>query len=84
MMEYIGIVIVAVIFLAAVASKFRNEEAISMPSAPRSPGRSDSIEALVIAGRKIEAIKLLRSETGLGLKEAKDEIDDLARSLRPR
>jgi ribosomal protein L7/L12 len=31
------------------------------------------------AGRKIEAIKLYRERTGLGLKEAKDAIDDLER-----
>jgi hypothetical protein len=33
-------------------------------------------------GRTIEAIKLLRQETGLGLKEAKDAIDALARDRR--
>lgn len=31
-------------------------------------------------GNKIEAIKLLRLRTGLGLKEAKDEIDRVVRS----
>lgn len=31
------------------------------------------------AGRKVEAIKLLRERTGLGLKEAKDAIDALER-----
>ena len=38
----------------------------------------------VDANRKIDAIKLLRDETGLGLKEAKDEIDQLAIIRRPR
>lgn len=38
----------------------------------------------VDAGRKIDAIKLLRAETGLGLKEAKREIDQLTIIRRPR
>ena len=38
----------------------------------------DVIEALN-AGNKIEAIKLLRGHTGLGLKEAKDWVDHLER-----
>jgi ribosomal protein L7/L12 len=32
-------------------------------------------EALVLAGKKINAIKLCRENTGLGLKEAKEMID---------
>lgn len=40
---------------------------------------SDEILVAVDAGRKIEAIKRLREDTGLGLKEAKDAIDALAR-----
>lgn len=40
---------------------------------------SDDVVAAVDGGRKIEAIKRLREETGLGLKEAKHAIDALAR-----
>ena len=36
---------------------------------------SDEIIAAVDSGRKIDAIKRLREETGLGLKEAKDLVD---------
>ena len=43
---------------------------------------SDDVIAAVDAGRKIEAIKILRDETGLGLKEAKDAVDRLARSRK--
>ncbi len=39
---------------------------------------SDEIIAAVDSGRKIEAIKRLREETGLSLKEAKDAIDALS------
>lgn len=44
---------------------------------------SEEVLQAVDAGRKIEAIKRLRDETGLGLKEAKDEIDRLA-AQRPQ
>lgn len=38
---------------------------------------SDEVRALVAANRRIEAIKMLRTQTGLGLKEAKDVVDSL-------
>ena len=38
----------------------------------------DELRALMAAGRKIEAIKLYRERTAVGLKEAKDFIDALA------
>lgn len=41
---------------------------------------SDDVIAAVDASHKIEAIKILREETGLGLAEAKDVVDRLARS----
>lgn len=44
---------------------------------------SDAVIQAVDSGRKIEAIKQLREETGLGLKEAKDAVDSLARQRRP-
>jgi ribosomal protein L7/L12 len=54
--------------------ELRNPEADGIPS--------DSLEgrvlALVRARRKIEAIKLYREQTGLGLKEAKDAVEALA------
>ena len=36
---------------------------------------SDAVIAAIQQGRKIEAIKLLREETGLGLKEAKHAVE---------
>jgi ribosomal protein L7/L12 len=42
---------------------------------------TEHILALLREGRKIEAIKELREQTGLGLKESKDEIDRLERGL---
>ena len=43
---------------------------------------SDQVIAAIDAGRKIEAIKVLREESGLGLKEAKDVVDSLTRTRR--
>jgi ribosomal protein L7/L12 len=37
----------------------------------------ETVRALVADGRQIEAIKLVREHTGLGLKEAKDYVDAL-------
>ncbi len=43
---------------------------------------SDQVIAAIDAGHKIEAIKTLREENGLGLKEAKDVVDSLASAKR--
>ena len=55
--------------------------ALRMPPESRVDDRpySDDVLSAVDSGRTIDAIKRLREETGLGLKEAKDEIDALAR-----
>jgi ribosomal protein L7/L12 len=42
----------------------------------------EEIKAAIFAGRKIEAIKLYRDATGLGLKEAKEFIDKLQAALK--
>lgn len=51
----------------------------SADTAPMSAGgehpRMSEIRALAAGGRKIEAIKIYREITGLGLKEAKDAVD---------
>ncbi|MEZ4290138.1 MAG: ribosomal protein L7/L12 [Myxococcota bacterium] len=48
---------------------------------PPTRRRPRSVESLIRAGRKIEAIKRLREETGLGLKEAKEEVERRQRQL---
>jgi ribosomal protein L7/L12 len=42
------------------------------------------VEAEIRADRKIEAIKIYREATGLGLKESKDAVEELERSIKPR
>ena len=39
------------------------------------------VRDLLVAGRKIEAIKVVRDRTGWGLREAKDHVDALEREL---
>ncbi len=52
----------------------------AVPDAPQAPldstsGLPEDVLALAHAGQKIEAIKLLRERTGLGLKEAKERVE---------
>jgi ribosomal protein L7/L12 len=51
--------------------------ALPAPASPAPAGDRDLVE-LLKAGRKIDAIKLHRERTGLGLKEAKDAVEALA------
>lgn len=44
---------------------------------PGDPQPSAAVVALVHRGKKMDAIKVLVQETGLGLKEAKDIVDRL-------
>lgn len=61
------------------------EEPYAEANAPQSVGDMSAltgeIEALLIDGKKIQAIKLYRERTGLGLREAKEAIDLLESSL---
>ena len=53
----------------------RHAPAAPVAIAPLSPEDETQIRALVAANRKIEAIKLAREVTGLGLKDAKDVVE---------
>jgi len=44
----------------------------------------DQIKYFLEQGRKIQAIKLVMDQTGWGLMQTKDYVDDLERSLFPR
>src|SRR5688572_17851129 len=67
------------------------QNTFSNPSAP-SPWNSpyenkaafddDEVRQLIQQHRKIEAIKIVRERTGLGLKEAKDAVEELERRMR--
>lgn len=48
------------------------------PMTPAPPEIPEEVRKLALEGKKIEAIKILRHKTGLGLKEAKDQVDEIA------
>ena len=51
-----------------------------VPQQPTSvPGMSPQVRELIATGNKIGAIKRYREESGLGLKEAKDAVDEFER-----
>lgn len=54
------------------------DPATPRPAAGEAKDLDAELLALLKAGRKIEAIKLYRSKTSLGLKEAKDAVEALA------
>lgn len=63
--------------LARIEAKLdRLLEALDVES-PQSAGADEQVLNLVRQGRKIEAIKLHRERTGLGLAEAKAYVDSL-------
>jgi len=86
-------IIVPLLALAAFRRRAARDPLMGAPPAspPRAPSSGTSppapavqhgdlaarVPPLVAAGRKIEAIKLVRDETGMGLKEAKDFADGL-------
>ena len=49
---------------------------------PPAPSGSDTVIGLIRAGKKIEAIKIYREETGTGLKEAKEAVEAIQDRLR--
>lgn len=46
------------------------------------PALRSEIESAIVAGRKIEAIKLLREATGMGLKESRDAVEAMEQARR--
>ncbi|KFN43071.1 ribosomal protein L7/L12 [Arenimonas oryziterrae] len=54
---------------------------LSFPAPAAPVDATEPVMAAIRRGNKIEAIKQLREQTGLGLKEAKDAVDALAAAL---
>lgn len=51
---------------------------MTIPNGPQ----LEQVKQAILAGRKIEAIKLHREATGLGLKESKEAVEQLETELR--
>ncbi len=71
-------VVAAAVLVLVVA--LRKDETVRM-LVTDGQGRSGSVEAALAAGRKIEAIKLYRERHGVGLREAKEAVEALQRSV---
>lgn len=81
MSALIGIVVLLIAIAAW--SKGRVEDIRDPALAPPGGGTESDIVRLVDAGQMIAAIKLYRRLHGVGLKEAKDAVDKLARERQP-
>lgn len=71
--------------MAALEWTLRSSEAGAGPQSAPPPSAaaggaqvSPEVLQLALSGKKIQAIKVLREQTGLGLKESKDIVDGLA------
>ncbi|SEF89947.1 Ribosomal protein L7/L12 C-terminal domain-containing protein [Thermomonospora echinospora] len=63
---------IAITFAAGHAARSSVRPVKGAPGGPPSPEAFTRAQALLDRGKKIEAIKLIRDDTGMGLKEAKD------------
>ena len=70
-------VLVGVVVAGLVASGVAASQGPKRAPAPVSEGLRAQARALRERGQAIEAIKLVRTQTGLGLREAKDVVDSL-------
>jgi hypothetical protein len=52
-----------------------NNEALGNYTVPKEPDYLAEVRRLALHGQKLEAVKLYKDMTGLGLKEAKDWVD---------
>jgi ribosomal protein L7/L12 len=81
-----AVVVGVAVFLVVIVlvARARRDETITMPGGGASTARAQTVEELILADRKIDAIRLLRAQTGLGLKAAKEEVEGRERRFRPR
>ena len=68
--------------ILALGDRLRALIGCTKPQAANASVASDNVAALARAGRRIDAVKLLRQTKGVGLKEAMREVVELERSAR--
>ncbi len=74
-----GVLLASAVAVGLGVLLLRGRDASVRLPATGSPGRTDSIEAALAAGRKIDAIQLYRERDGVSLREAKDAVERLQR-----
>jgi ribosomal protein L7/L12 len=63
------------------SAEMEGQAPIPMPDAPGAPEGQEGVIALIRRKRKIDAIKLMREQTGMGLKEAKEAVERLTEKI---
>jgi len=73
-----GTMLIVGVFIVALLRSRKDSSAIRRPLPPLPEELNQQVRGLIAQKKTIEAIKLVREKTGLGLKEAKDIVDNLA------
>jgi len=74
----LGPAVFAALFVLFLLVRSRSEA----PALPAPEPDTSSVQELLLAGRKIDAIKRYRQEHGVGLKEAKQAVEAMAHQAR--
>ena len=72
----------AFVALLLLRGKLQADERITLPTAGPNSSDLESVDSYIRAGRTIDAIKLLRQEDGMGLRDAKEEVEKRAREMK--
>ncbi|MET7469424.1 50S ribosomal protein L7/L12 [Micromonospora sp. NPDC005686] len=73
----LAVALVVVVFLLLLVLRRDRPRDLVAPDRPAGGGQAEVLR-LIHAGRKVEAVKLLREQTGLSLLEAKQAVDALS------
>ena len=73
-----GAMLIFGVFVVALLRARKDSPALRRPPPPMPEELKQQVRSLIAQHRQIEAIKLVREQTNLGLKEAKDIVDSLS------
>ncbi|MGV9328324.1 hypothetical protein [Streptosporangium sandarakinum] len=81
---FVAVIAVSAAFLIGVARRSTSGPAASAPRPRLDPAElHHQVTGLIAAGKTVQAVKLVREQTGLGLADAKRYTDDLAAGRPP-
>jgi ribosomal protein L7/L12 len=86
-MQFLAAIVAALalaVIVLAIVTRSDTAPQVGPPDVAPAPLDEDSTRALLLRGRKIEAIKAYRELHRIGLKEAKEAVERLAEQLPPR
>jgi len=73
-----GVMLIIGVFIVALLRSRKDSSALRKPLPPLPEELNQQVRSLIAQNKQIQAIKLVREHTNLGLKEAKDIVDSLA------